>query len=283
MKKIIHFIEQAAYMTKNPLGIIGLFISFIYAVSALVLTLSEQWLTLNQTWALVWFIVLFPILILIAFLYLVINHHQKLYSPSDYRDESNFFRPLNPEEQNEKFEKEAQHLFPVNESVINDSIMNKKGDGPPSTQHEAENLNQALMNHLFNASNFYFLIEESVLRALESDMDITIRRQMALETAKERVNFSGVAFQPDELIGVEIKYAPTGRIEEDQIESLVKMIETVIEFNRDRRPIHFILSFVSDQPFKNEKETKLEIYERLHGIALVHFKFYLLDELRKKS
>ncbi|ARI77168.1 hypothetical protein [Halobacillus mangrovi] len=283
MKKILDFLEQAAYMTKNPLGIIGLFISFIYAVSALVLTLSEQWLTLNQTWALVWFIVLFPILILIAFLYLVINHHQKLYSPSDYKDESNFFRPLNPEEQNEKFEKEAQNLFSVSELVLNDSKLKEKGVEQPTVQNEAENLNQALMNHLFNASNFYFLIEESVLRALESDMNITIRRQMALDTANERVNFSGIAFQPHELIGVEIKYTPTGKINEDQIESLVKMIQTVMEFNKDPRPIHFILSFVSDQPFKNEKETKLEIYERLHGNALVHFRFYLLDELRKKS
>ncbi|WP_052158757.1 hypothetical protein [Halobacillus sp. BBL2006] len=283
MNKFAEFLEQASYMTKNPLGIIGLFISFIYAVSGLVLTLSDQWLSVNQTWTLVWFIVLFPIFILIAFLYLVINHHQKLYSPSDYRDESNFFRPLNPEEQNEKFKKEAQHLFPFSESVLHSSgTGDVKGDQSVD-QHEAENLNQALMNHLFNASNFYFLIEETVLRALESEMNLSIRRQMAMDTAEYRVNFSGIAFKPNELIGIEIKYSPSGKIEESQIESLVHMIQTVQEYNKDQRSFSFILSFVSDQPFNNENETKLEIYDRLKGKASIHFKFYLLDELKKRS
>lgn len=39
---------------------------------------------------LIWFIILFPILVLLVFSYLVIKHHSKLYGPGDYKDETNF-------------------------------------------------------------------------------------------------------------------------------------------------------------------------------------------------
>lgn len=87
MEKII---KSATKYTKNPLGIIALFIILIYGIAGYVLGTSEQNLTNEHKTVLVYFLILFPVMVLLVFTYLVIFHHTKLYGPSDFDDESNF-------------------------------------------------------------------------------------------------------------------------------------------------------------------------------------------------
>ena len=88
---VTDFMEKAKGLTRNPLGIIGLFISLIYGFACLVLSTSLNNLHgSEERLPLIWFIILFPVLILLIFTFLVTKHHKKLYAPSDYKDEKNF-------------------------------------------------------------------------------------------------------------------------------------------------------------------------------------------------
>jgi len=90
-----NFITQAKGLSRNPLGIIALFISLIYGFACLVLSTSISNLNTNiERLPLIWFIIGFPIIILIVFLILVTKHHQKLYSPSDYGNPESFLRTV---------------------------------------------------------------------------------------------------------------------------------------------------------------------------------------------
>jgi hypothetical protein len=92
---IQNFINNAKGLTRNPLGIIALFISLIYGFACLVLSTSISNLNGSiERQPLIWFIIGFPILILLSFIYLVVNHHAKLYAPIDYKDEKNFMSTL---------------------------------------------------------------------------------------------------------------------------------------------------------------------------------------------
>ena len=84
--------NQAKGLTKNPLGIIALFISLIYGFACLVVGFSGKNLVTEERIVLIYFLIVFPILILITFIFLVVYHHKKLYAPSDYKDEKNFFK-----------------------------------------------------------------------------------------------------------------------------------------------------------------------------------------------
>jgi len=85
------FMESAKGLTRNPLGIIALFISLIYGVACVVLIASLNNLHgSEERLPLIWFIIIFPLVVLSVFTYLVIFHHKKLYAPSDYKDEKNF-------------------------------------------------------------------------------------------------------------------------------------------------------------------------------------------------
>ena len=99
---ITNFMGQAKGLAKNPLGIIALFISLIYGFACLVLSTSISNLTeSSERLPLIWFIIAFPIIILVGFVYLVTKHHQKLYSPTDYRDSESFLKTF---EESKKFE-----------------------------------------------------------------------------------------------------------------------------------------------------------------------------------
>lgn len=78
-------------LAKNPLGIIALFIVLVYGFAALVTTLSST-LSSEERQPLIWFLVLFPVLVLAVFGWLVSRHASKLYGPADYKDEENYVR-----------------------------------------------------------------------------------------------------------------------------------------------------------------------------------------------
>ena len=78
---------------KNPIGVIGIFLVLTEAIASMVIVKSS--LNDMQNTILVLFIVLFPCLVLFAFYLLVTRHHEKLYSPSDYKDEKNFVNTYN--------------------------------------------------------------------------------------------------------------------------------------------------------------------------------------------
>ena len=81
-------------VARNPLGIIGLFISLIYGFANWMLGSTANTLVSCERIIIIWFIVLFPVMILIAFCYLVVNHHGKLYAPKDYNKDESFLQTL---------------------------------------------------------------------------------------------------------------------------------------------------------------------------------------------
>ena len=86
------FSESALKFTKSPLGIIALFIVLVYGFASLAVGFGSH---LSEHVApLIYFMVLFPVLVFFGFLWLVAKHHNKIYGPSDFRDEDNYIKSL---------------------------------------------------------------------------------------------------------------------------------------------------------------------------------------------
>ena len=45
----------------------------------------------------IWFIIIFPVVIFVVFVLLVCYHHEKLYGPTDFKNEDNFVKLTNAE------------------------------------------------------------------------------------------------------------------------------------------------------------------------------------------
>lgn len=139
------FMGKTKGLTRNPLGIIALFVSLIYGFACLVLSTSLNNLEgLVERLPLIWFIIVFPCLILLIFTFLVIYHHKKLYAPGDYKDEKNFVNAfignkeissdlenLNLELNTLKAEKDVEHFLPS---------LNKISDEIKRIKEKSENI-----------------------------------------------------------------------------------------------------------------------------------------------
>ncbi|MBV6325721.1 hypothetical protein [Duganella violaceipulchra] len=91
MSDISSFGATAKGLAKNPIGIIALFIVLIYGFAALTLGFNPK-LEFWERVPLVWFLVLFPVAVLALFGWLVSQHHEKLYAPSDFRTDDIFLK-----------------------------------------------------------------------------------------------------------------------------------------------------------------------------------------------
>lgn len=84
------FNNSAIQLSKNPLGIIALFIVIVYAMATLTIALPTNQLSATDKTLMVVFLILFPIIVLAAFVYLVAMHSRSLYAPSDFTDQKDW-------------------------------------------------------------------------------------------------------------------------------------------------------------------------------------------------
>ena len=87
------FGQTATKLSHNPLGIIALFIVLVYGFASLVVGLGKNLDEISVS-LLVWFLVLFPVLVLGVFGWLVSRHHTKLYAPRDYQKGEHFLQAI---------------------------------------------------------------------------------------------------------------------------------------------------------------------------------------------
>ncbi|MBB4017790.1 CheY-like chemotaxis protein [Chelatococcus caeni] len=85
------FGQAATGLARNPLGIIALFIVLVYGFACLVTVLSGSF-SERERIILVYFLVLFPVIVLGVFGWLVSGHSGKLFAPSDFKNEDNYVK-----------------------------------------------------------------------------------------------------------------------------------------------------------------------------------------------
>jgi hypothetical protein len=91
MDKAKDFYDAARSLSRNPLGIIALFIVLVYAVASLVIGLGQPPFWQNPFHPAVLFLAFFPVVVLVVFTHLVARYHTHLYAPGDYKNQEHFF------------------------------------------------------------------------------------------------------------------------------------------------------------------------------------------------
>ncbi|MBO9400531.1 response regulator [Shimia sp. R9_3] len=85
------FGKTAQGLARNPLGIIALFIVLVYGFASLVAAFSSSFSPAERA-PLIYFLVVFPVLVLGVFAWLVRWHSEKLFGPGDFKDETNYIK-----------------------------------------------------------------------------------------------------------------------------------------------------------------------------------------------
>ena len=86
------FGKSATSLSKNPLSIISLFLVLLYVCAVIYIGFSGSQLESNERFILLWFLALATALVLVIFAWLVSKQSDKLYAPTDFKDDSSFLQ-----------------------------------------------------------------------------------------------------------------------------------------------------------------------------------------------
>lgn len=125
MSDLSTFSSAAKGLTKNPLGIIALFIVLVYGFASLTLGVTSN-LESAERLPLVWFLVVFPFAVLLLFGWLVSGYHEHLYAPGDYRSDESFHKKRELSERRVAEVKAEQEVLKarIRETILDRSAAN---------------------------------------------------------------------------------------------------------------------------------------------------------------
>jgi hypothetical protein len=205
-------LKVPSWSARNPLGIIALFISLIYGMSALLLGTSIDSLAAHNQVILVVFVVLFPFAVLGVFVWLVAKHHTKLYGPGDYKSDQGFLdvntidNPASLGERLEKDFKEQELGQPESDEFKRDQ------EGPVTDTTDSPNEQAVGRDHStrnrqrWELMSQAYIAESLVFQELQNELGGTVRRQVVLRASTgEKLEADGIIESAGAVFIVEVK------------------------------------------------------------------------------
>lgn len=288
MNSFNNFIEKARGLTRNPLGIIALFISLIYGFACLVLSTSIENLNKDsERLPLIWFIILFPIIILIGFIYLVVNHHEKLYAPGDYRGDDSFIQTIDRHKLKEKQLEEAKTLESAKiveeETVATDENQNLVEENSLK-DHQADNENYKA--HKIDEKNLleiYANVGKWASEELSLKYQIIFKTDVAIFRQGRKFEFDAYADNGKVIYIAEIKYWQSEKSDKKLKLAIQKFLvrhkQIEINFKTVNNEVKIIVVFVFDDLRRINKNDLLSFVKGLYSEVIVEFFDY--NELKK--
>lgn len=297
MRDLLEISNAAKSLTKNPLSVIGLFIVLIYGFACLVLgKSSDNFNTLGNT-ILIGFIVIFPNIILWVFYKLVTEHHQKLYAPGDYKDESNFFRRQTDEERSQKLDQEVTNIVASRGDVSGSNTdtsslpsIEEVSEVPPSVIPENDTLDIPRFQRTVTAETIYKKTrsdyanaERLAFLALENELQSPFQKYVRHDFFGTPETADGLLIESRHFKIFEIKYVATYNLQ--VIAQIDKLVNKYAEYKKSNAGVKFELwiAFVLDLHEKDSKMFELNLLQKARNYPLqVRFRFYNYSELLEK-
>ena len=218
---------------KNPLTIVAIFAGLAEVSGTAVLPLLEK--DIQTTF--VWFLMLFPVLLVLLFFGTLVFRHHVLYAPSDFRDET-LFASL--------FER-GTSAFRIEgiETEISELNLSKGSSVFESAEVKIEEVENLKTDPLAS----YLLFEELAITHLTEKYKVSFERDVRLKE-NPNVHFDAVYIGKFALYIVEILYLNQITLNNHTVRRKFKMAESVFKRlpEEERKHFKFIICIVFDSP-----------------------------------
>jgi hypothetical protein len=287
MKMLNDFMNNAKGLTRNPLGIIALFVSLIYGFACLVLSTSISNLVANnERLPVIWFIIIFPIIILIAFIYLVVNHHEKLYAPGDFRGDDAFIQTIDENKRKQRIQEEVENLEASPKS--DDSEQKEEPESntteettiskPSEVKTETKSIPESALIKMYTNA------EEWSINELSLKYKVQLKSQVKLRTQLDNFELDGYGTDATSTYVVEVKFWQSSRsnkrLKLKIQEFLTKKSRLERSFNTPSRSMKIIIALVYDN-LSEINQDELRAYLQEIGGSNVILEFFDYSELKK--
>lgn len=259
---------------RNPLTIIAIFAAIAEISGTLVLPFISD----GNQGTYIWFLMVFPLLLVVLFFITLNFNHKVLYAPSDFKDEDNFFKSLKSASPAERAEKLREEVREIEDEPVPEV---KQASAPQSEQEQV--VRRLTRQRDIHAR--YLLAEELVLNKLSKELEQPIRRDMRFDTPGRKFVFDGVILGEDKVTAIEIKYFRDARSIpnrfRDVFHGILDAAQRLPDTTRER--FSLILAVATDAPSSDHEQLIKRLYA-LIGVTPfpVDIRVFSLEELEKE-
>lgn len=278
---------------KNPLTIIAIFAGIVEISGTGVLPFLE----VSHQGKYIWFLMLFPSMLVVLFFGALFFKREALYAPSDWRDEDNFFRkfaPASREEGDRKLERELEETEVSVESSDDCDVTDAREatsaqNSGESDQSPANTLQFQVTPKKRASSNIssrlqrYADAEHFGLLKLERETHLRFERSVRFQSDNApSMIFDGITQQGREIHIAEVKYLRRGDPRTVLSNILPSFKLAALEFAQAGKTLVLHLVIVADEALEKEREASLaaqvQAMSKNYGLN-VKLHRYLYDEL----
>lgn len=256
---------------RNPLTIIAIFA----AIAEISGTVVLPFITASNQSTYVWFLMLFPLLLVVLFFATLNFNHRVLYAPSDFKNEENFFKDIHaatPAASTEKLKEEVKEI----EAEVPSMPIPAQSPTTDTPISYEKIIRQ-------NAQARYFLAEELVLNKLSRESGQKLSRNVQIGGAK--YIFDGVLLSQNKATAIEVKYFKDIRMVVPRLKMTIEKLSTAFANIPDSMKERFsvILAVVTDQPSEDFPNIDMRLLSLLEGIPFpVQVRLFNLEELERE-
>jgi hypothetical protein len=262
---------------QNPLTIIAIFAAIAEISGTIILPFIQP----DNQGIYIWFLMLFPVFLVILFFLTLNLNYKVLYAPSDFRDEDNFLKLFNKSDMVEKVTK-------LNEELAESEQEDEQENEPEICNEDIktdDNQNTKFRDIIRrNVKATYLLAEELTINKLTQEFGNKIEREMMLNVSNSRFMFDGVVTKGNKYFAIEIKYFKD-KIRANIVKKTLKMIERVFnELDENtKKSFHLVLAVTTEcnkDEIEKSKKAISEVAVQFQFPVLA--RFYNLSELEKE-
>lgn len=227
----------------NPLTIIAIFAGLAEVSGTVILPFLKD----DTQKLYVWFLMIFPTLLILLFFITLNCNYKVLYAPSDFKDEENFLKLFGKPTAEER-------LIKLNAEIELDETSQQ------STEQEEVKMDLKYRDLIRrNSTSTHYLAEELVITKLSQEFD-EIDKEVMLRSGKSQFLFDAIAKKGRKVFAIEVKYLKDAQTLKNVRSSLVKIQKTLQELPLDTvEPMTVIMAIATDVTGDALKEFTEEI------------------------
>ena len=268
---------------KNPLTIIAIFAAIAEISGTVVLPFIAP---ANQA-TYVWFLIVFPILLIVLFFLTLNFNHKVLYAPSDYQNEDNFLRSLPKATFAEKVlkieaeiaeEETAAQELPKPEKAPETIV----GASSPTISEPTISF-QNLVRRSTQAT--YMLAEDLIFRKLSKEFSAEIQREVKLNSLAGRYIFDGIVREKGVTTVIEVKYLRNALASGMQLRETLGRIQQSVKLLPAEQTANFrvLLAVATDEGGVSHGRVAEQIDRYRNEFSFpIEIRFYNLADLERE-
>lgn len=271
---------------KNPLTIIAIFAAIAEISGTLVLPFIAA---ANQA-VYVWFLMIFPILLITLFFLTLNFNHRVLYAPSDYKNEENFLHSLPRATYTEKALKLETEVLEEQAATAQAEKESTSTSGERPVEPSTQKMSPQVVSYedlvARSPQARHMLAEDLIFRKLASEFSSEIQREVRVGYAGGPYIFDGIVREGPTTTVIEVKYSRQAFFPSAYLrETLSRIQKSLATFPaREIQGVRVLLAIATDEQGANQARVAEQVDRlRTEFPFAIELRFYSLAELKREA